>query len=616
MSPQSRTKPRTKPASHTRKTGSATGKGRKPPGAAFANKNSLPTRPPDSYYYVLDVPFHARDRAAHYGAVYVERMQPRQAPNVHAWVYVGRRLPEGLKPYACTRYTRHAWYQADLNDTAPTTAPEPDHSLGMYTLREDQAAKRDSELYLWQAGGPGVLDCSTTGVGKTLTTLATVKALPGVLNVLIVAPKGALPGWYQHLRDAGDGGKRWCRVNYESIRNLLSMPKQAKVKDKSKANNNRVDLGEPLVKWDVIICDEAHVRGNPASQLERTLQKLIAYNNAFVVNVSATVTESPAKGAFLHRELAFASGNTINRSLNIDDYAQWCQRVGISVTTSGSGLKWTPNTDDAETYHHFLFNTTPTWAVTGTPSHWPKPERLPHPVELTPEELTNYNVLWEQFQNTMAQLQSRRASAYKARDQRAIRQVLQAGREAQIRYRQKASILRAPHVADYIVSQVDNGYQVAASFEFTNSTLVAVHNELVARGIAPAHHTGNNTATREQERIAYQQGKTPVILFSTTASINLHSGETAVQGNAKPRMTVVADPRWQGIAAIQIEGRSQRNGTFAPVRYMYALDTVEERVIKRMLEKMKTVQAIVGGDDNLLDDIASEMGITLFGEDQ
>lgn len=585
------------------------------PGYAFAGKDQIPPCPDGHHYWVLDVPYDELARVAHHGARYVELMKPSDPVNVQGWVYVGTRVPESLKPFSCSRWTREHWFQQDLNNIAPTSAPPPTFDMGKFTLRPDQIEKRDTFVNLWAAGGPESIDSSSTGVGKTMTALASVKALPNVLNVLIVAPKGALPGWYQHLRDAGDGGKRWLRTSPQSLLKLLSIPREARVKDKSLANERRIEHGVPLVKWDVIICDEAHIRTNPFSQQSRILDKLIAHNNAFVLNLSATPGESPAKMAYLHRGFAFATGNTVHARLNPTAYAEWCQRAGMQVRATASGLIWEPNPSDADSIHHFLFNTSPAWAVTGAPAHWPEKERTAVPVELSPTEMSAYNTLWDEFSATMTMLARRRRRAQQSGDRAETQRLRQEARDAQIRYRQKAGILRAPHVADYVVDLVESGYQAAVSFEFTNSTLLAVHEQLVERGISPAWHTGQNLPTREKEREAYQQGRTPVILFSTTASINLHAGDVAVGGNDVPRITVVADPRWRGIDALQIEGRSQRNGTFAPVRYIYALDTIDERVVKVMLRKMATVHAVTGQNDELIHAVAEEIGIDLYAED-
>lgn len=585
------------------------------PGSAYADKYLIPDCPAGHRYWVLEVPHHEQGRIAHHGAKYVEVLDPRRARNVRGWVYVGAYLPESLQPYEAAPYSLQAWYQDDLNGTAPTVAPGSDFTTGTYNLREDQIAKRDTALHLWQSGGPEILDSSSTGVGKTLTNVAIVKALPDVLNVLVIAPKGVLPNWWLHLRDAGDGGKRWLRINYESVRNLLSLPTAVtNLKRAGSRNAKRVDVGVPMVRWDVIICDESQLRGNPHSLQSRTIDKLIAHNNAFVLNLSATPGDSPAKLSYLHRGLAHATGDRVAVSLSPESYADWAVRHGLNVRATKTTLKWEPNSSDAATINQYLFAATPTWSVTGKPEHWPEQVRIPFPVELTSAERLQYQEAWAEFSSRMRQLSTQMQAARRRGSARAINEVRKAGLEAQIRYRQKAAVIRAPHVAAHIKDLIDQGYQVAASFEFTNSSLTAARDALDALNIPTALHTGSNTSTREDERIAYQRGEFQAILFSTTAGINLHAGDTAVEGNNAPRITVIADPRWTGVAALQIEGRGQRNGTDAPAHYMYALGTIEEKVMKRMLMKMKTTKAIVGQDTFSLDDIAADMGFDLFDE--
>lgn len=579
------------------------------------SKDYLPGKPAGHHYYVLDIPHRETIRAAQLGARYVERMDPAAKPNIQGWVFVGPSVPDELRPYLCAKYTRQHWYQQDINRTAVTTPPVATYDTGKFTLREDQRAKRDILAELWAKGGPEVLEASQTGTGKTVTTVATVKALPGVLNVLVVAPKGALPGWYQHIRDAGDGGKRWLRITPQSLIHCLSIPAKSRVKNSSRARELRIQHGVPLVRWDAIIVDESHLRANPTSQQSRILDKLISHSNAFVLNLSATPGESPAKLAYLHRGFSYATGATVRAQLRPAEYAAWCARHGMTVRESKGALTWEPNPEDAHTLHRLLFATEPRWAVTGAPAYWPEMERSGVPIELGPAERVAYNTVWAEFEREMQLLAARRLRAERGGNTREAARLRTAAREAQIRYRQKAGIIRAPYVADYVIDQVEAGYQVAVSCEFTNSTLAAIHDALVERGITPAHHTGNNVSTREQDRQSYQRGETPVILFSTTASINLHAGDTAVGGNTVPRLTVVSDMRWRGIDALQVEGRGQRNGQAAPARYIYAMDTIEERVIAVMLRKVQTLHTLTGQDSSLITDLAEEIGVALYDED-
>ena len=60
-------------------------------------------------------------------------------------------------------------------------------------------------------------------------------------------------------------------------------------------------------------------------------------------------------------------------------------------------------------------------------------------------------------------------------------------------------------------------------------------------------------------------------------------------------MTVIAEPRWSPYKSLQAEGRSQRNGTEAPVWYPFAEGTIEDRVIRTAIEGMRST-AMVNGD--------------------
>ena len=102
------------------------------------------------------------------------------------------------------------------------------------------------------------------------------------------------------------------------------------------------------------------------------------------------------------------------------------------------------------------------------------------------------------------------------------------------------------------------------------------------------------------------------MLFSVDAAVSFHAGETLPDGtkaSMKPRVTIMHDVPYSGIKASQVEGRCHRDGKFAPVYYMYAVNTMENKIVHKMIERMQGIASIM--DD---DTFAESLGDILAGE--
>lgn len=547
---------------------------------------------------MLDIPFEHRSLGSAFGAKWYAGM---------GWVYVGTALPAPLRHYRPRPYSWAQWVEDDYLGThsALDRPPEADASTGSFTLREDQL--KDVALIMKgrAAGAPEFLVGSDVGVGKTLVALSAVKRMANVRNVLVVCPLSVAPGWRIHLREMGDGDMRWCVINYESAKKLLEPPKEALNAKRARTKNlHTANKGVAKVQWDVVITDEAHHLGNPESQQSRVIERLIrgpGTNSAFVIRMSATAGSNPAQLSYLHRGLFWQEGRSPRPLITSDEYQQWCESKGITVTTGrfGNALKWEGEEDELRKMSALIYGGTPKWATRRRPN-WPEQQRIPVPVDLSSEEVHAYEADWTEFQSTLGAIEkAKRARASKTMTAsaraRADATDRAKGLAAQTRYRQKAGQVRASGTAEFIAEMVSKGKQVAVSCEYIG-TVEKLMEHLTAMKIPVTTFTGRNPTEREDNRIAYQQGKYKVIIFTPTEGFNLHAGDVAVGGNSAPRVTVVAEPRWSPKKALQAEGRGQRNGTEAPVYYIFATDTVEETVIKRVIEGMKNTSMINGED--------------------
>lgn len=552
----------------------------------------VPTPGKGQRVWFLDIPYEHRGIATAHRAEWF--------PNL-GWAYVGTSLPSGLANYRPRRYSWEEWLEEDyLGHHRPTDpAPAPDPSTGSFTPRRDQLEDVRSMLMARKAGSPEFLIGSEVGTGKTLVTIAGVKRMANVKNVLIMCPASARAGWRLHLKEMGDGGKNWCIINYESNKKLLTVPKSAQgANQRTRTKNLRIaSQGTSRVDWDVVITDESHRISNPEAQQTRACERIIAGPNnrsAFVIRVSATAGSNPAELSYLHRMFAWRDGRQVKAITSSEEYAEWCQSKGIAVDLSGFGgkLKWTGTELDLKKMNRLIYGGEIPTGIRRVPD-WPGWVRIPVPVELTTEERVAYDAEWSAFE-------AARAKAVKARlagsmSPAKVKAARMQGMAALTRYRQKAGILRAPGSADFIADMVAKGKQVAVSCEYLG-TVEALQEELIRRKVPVVTFTGANPNEREDNRVAYQRGQAKAIIFTVTESINLHAGEKGVGGNSAPRITYVAEPRWSPKKTLQIEGRGQRNGTQAPIFYAFAVDTVEEKVIFTVIEGMKNTAMINGAD--------------------
>lgn len=579
----------------------------KPPTPTAGNRNHL-----------LNIPYGdliAEATAKTHGAKYYKG---------HGWIYTGPHLPENLKPYAPEAYTWMQWHENHLNNTTPKGNPKPDPTTGTLTLYPEQKADVQAILTAHQAGAPEFLLANEVGTGKTAISIAAAKQIPHAKNILIVAPLGPTFGWKHHIQQMGDGGKNWCIINYESALKLLEPPTKALTTKSIKTRNRQtIQHGKPRTQWDVVISDESHNLGNPDSQRQRALDKIIAgptgTKPAFSLRVSATAGRNITKLGYLHRGIAWATKSTIRQKFSAEEYLQWCKTNGFQVElTFGNHLTWERNERDLKLMNSILFGRKPTWGIRRLPN-WEEVRRIPLPVELTPAERAAYNTQWSEFKE--ASERARQITTRVRNDPHASREAKHQARDAQakglvaqIRYRQKVGMLKAHGNARFVQQMLENDKQVAISCEFM-STVKKYQEELAALGIEAAIYTGKNRDTREQERIAFQRGEKKVIIFTPTAGFNLQAGDSSVPGATDtPRVQLCAEPRWSPDPAVQAEGRTHRNYKLAPVYYSYAVDTQDEAVITRCIQGMNDMKKLLGDKETQLRGLAQALGIALFME--
>ncbi|BDZ52507.1 helicase (plasmid) [Frondihabitans sucicola] len=535
--------------------------------ATRAESPNGPPKPPQAdvtlgeRVFLLKVPFAERALATYGGAKYLDG---------YGWTYVGRALPAKLEPYAAPQYSWEEYQMGDLARVGPGSRSTT-FQTGDFTLRPDQVEDRDAVIAAHKAGAPEFLIGSDTGVGKTVTAIAALKAMP-VRNIVVIAPLSVIASWRMHLKIMGDGGKRWALINYDSAKNLLWKPPAKISKATGKAvnakrstlNKSHARDGAPRVAWDVVVTDESHYVSNVVAQRSTAIERVIgnpaSASPAFVVRMSATAGANPAQLAYLHRGLAYVSGERVRRAITPEEYVEWCVARGLKVSVDRyDKLSWEPNDRDLKVMNGLLFGErTLQWGLRRVPEDWPEQQRNLVPIEFDADERAAYELAWDEFQQTLSSLGFRRGVIPRKGAEMSVGEKKRLARAAQIRYRQKAGLIRAAQSVEYIKTLLDSGVQVAVNCEY-RGTVSAIEEHLRAAKIEPALFLGGDPH-REDQRVAFQQGKHQVIIFTPPEAFSLHAGERAVGGNTVPRALFVAEPRWSPRSGLQIEGRTQRNG--------------------------------------------------------
>jgi SNF2 family DNA or RNA helicase len=132
--------------------------------------------------------------------------------------------------------------------------------------------------------------------GKTLTSLSICNEL-NVNNVLFITKKKAIPSIQDDFDKTNFSWNIWV-INYESLHKM------------------------PDVKWDVVICDEAHSMGAFAKPNKRAKQvkDLISYSNPYYILLSGTPT--PESYSQIYHQVYGHPNNPFNKHKSFYSFAK------------------------------------------------------------------------------------------------------------------------------------------------------------------------------------------------------------------------------------------------------------------------------------------------------
>lgn len=621
-----RTQSARKPAAGTRKT-AASSSARKPKVAKTAPKPSLKkatvkASEPTDYnslikkhkewlkgdnVFVLESPWEARSAMQAFGAKYHAGLK--------IVTYQSGNLRAELEPYRSKDYSLERWIEDDLNrKPRPVETPK---TFMKPRPHQEEAIKKIARTA--KAGWRGFVLADNVGVGKTISAIigasitARIKGFTeqNPAKLLIICPKSVIPHWRNTVKASGVKNVKVLILNYDQSKKLLNPPQSAAAVKKQKTKNaHTLTKGTPSIKWDIIIADESHKLKN-ISQRTAAFGRIARYaataqSAPFVIWCSATIGQSPLELIYLAPLIGQMHGTRLNQS----EWGDWLMAKDFNIKKTSSGnYSWvtakkdaTPEqkaevaaarSKDIRRLSEMLFSPqAPT--IRRNPeeiSGWPKQTMIAVPQTLENDERRLYNEIWNQFRSYL-NLNPRGRNP-------------KGGLAATLRFRQKASLIRAPHTADYAEDLLDNGAQIIISVEFIE-TLDYLTEALQKKGFSVAEFSGRNVAEREAERLKFQRGEAQVMIFTVTEGISLHAGETLPDGSkatTSRRETIIHDVRYSGLDAVQIMGRGTREGQLANSHYMFAEGTVEARILTIVLDKVKNMKTLSADDEETIAEI-------------
>ena len=587
-----------------------------PPRRARRRRRATPqpvAAPAGERLWFLDPPFRAQLPGARYDRVR------------KAWTYAGPELPVELAPFAARPYSRLRWWEDEANSSAGVAvsgvAPKVPRQMQLTGAAAIDSAAADG----WRA----FLLCDDVGTGKTITLwlgalaiadrICTRRADPCRILVLVDRPAAiTIPHWRNTIAAVGDGGHRILISSPDQLPKLLSRN------------------GRPWARWDIVIADECHLYRNTSTRRTEVFQRVARFDDPpakapFLLLASATPGQHPAELTYLGPVVAQLRGE---RPTEWSDFGDRLAGVGLPIVKGTFG-KWGWNERAAadplmqqeatEQVRGWLADNDPPLTLHRAAPWGPPPVEL-MPVELDPAEQDAYRILWRHFQQAIAALltgpvdgggvRTRPSGTGWSRRVPPTSRAVREGRTAVLRFRQKASQLRVGATVEWVQAQVQAGYQVAISCEFLGAAAIPIGDQLQAKGIDVARIHGGidgGPGDPELERLRFQSGVARAVVFTPSASLSLHASEQLADGRSAtstPRIGLMHNVRYSGLAGRQILGRTHRDHQVSPWWVSYAEGTVEERIAKTMIERFKGSADTAGADASALEHVAELLGVS------
>lgn len=524
---------------------------------------------PGEKAWVVEVPFAWRSWASTQGVSWDAHHR------VH--VFKGSELPASLQHLSASFFSWE-WQQECLINGGPLRQIPVVEKPWMPRPHQLDAVLHIERAY--RSKSPGFLLADEVGTGKTISSWSFSQKHPEWMRVLVVTTASALAHWRNTLIHTGVGKAIPLVINYDRLGRLFEDPETPLSSTRRKGKRKRLAKEGKAPEYDLVIWDESHKCKNLDSARSVMMRKINA-KAQFVLWLSATAGQNPLELAYLAPLLARATG--AKPSALLADFEQWClaQDVGVRRAEFGKWV-WERTPEREKKVYDWLFNGNPALGLRRLPTDivgWPALERQLMPQELDVEAREAYAQAWSEFrQAEMGLPADRRGAAAK-----------EVSLTARLRLRQKSSWLRIPATVALAEELLAAGRQVPISVAF-HDTLNEIEARLSRITSVAVIHGKQSPTQKEAERMRFQTGAAKVIVFTVEEAISLHQGEH----NDVPRTLLIHDQRWSAIQQAQIEGRAHRDGKFAPSLWLYAPDTVEDRLLEVLVDRVQGMKAMHG----------------------
>ena len=551
------------------------------------------------YTYAIDFPFEKREEASKFSLTW--------HPLYKCYLIRTSQISDDLKPYLSHPFSYEAWIEFFLNKKH---RPQ----WGDIFLAKDEWEIRDYQTAVAKAVGlalneryTGFLIADEVGLGKTVSAIASTREISEKTNaktVLVVTTLSACAHWRNSFLKFNIGDLKILIINYDKLPKLFK-PQEENFKKPTKRkrtkNKRLVSQGLPPL-FDVAIFDESH-KMRKQETMRSKLGKKIAKHAKFSLYLSATAGQNPLELSYLIPLLSKVTGDSPQ---SMEDFEKWCQKQDLGITRGPYGKwLWDGSEKSIEKIQSLLFKNKPPVAIRRLPSDiagWPEINRELIPFDLQPEQIQDYKTSWEEFKRIKkekALLLKGISSANNKSDSSAKKTKPFNHLVENLRFRQKASLLKIDSTIDYILDGLDNNHQVAVSVAF-KETMFEIYNKLKKQGIESALIFGEqNPNEKEQNRLDFQKGARKVVLFTVEEAISLHQGEH----NDVPRIMLIHDLRWSAISMAQIEGRTHRDGKFSQIYWLFLNNTIEQEIAQIVLRRLINMKGMVGDDTSTLKEI-------------
>ena len=389
------------------------------------------------------------------------------------------------------------------------------------------------------------IDTSDPGTGKTFVAALTARALGW--PVFVVCPKSVIPSWRSALAQAP--------VEVIDIQNL----------EKLMARKHYVTCEGKKWRWTLpkrclLIIDEAHrMCGSDTAS-----GKLLGAAPKPLMLLSATLADSPLRMRWVNHQLGVCHSN---------EWFGWCLRNGCRRGFFG-GIEYHGGADTMARIREQIFAEMGVCVRIADLG-----DAFPHnTVDTVLVPVADGDAIDSEYYNALLELEAESPTA-------AV---------AMLRARQLSEFQKVPAITEMAEDYLEQGCSVVVFVNFRDS-LARLQESFPS---AVSIYGGQDAEERQKAIEAFQANQSRICLSMIQAggvAVSLHD-----LGGNNPRVSLIC-PGWSAVELIQTLGRIHRNGGKSPClqKLVFADDTIEQRVQRKVRAKVDNIMALNDNDLNL-----------------